>query len=651
LADYSWLGLGAVVEVTSVQPNLKFTLVGTAGGIDPDTGDIYRGLDRFARIKDLLWFNTSTSATVERVQHGYDRAGNRLSRADLADTARLHDELYGYDGLDRITTLNRGTLNSTETGLTAETFAQCWTLDSTGNWAGFRQGNTGSGTWDLIQSRTASTVNEISAISNSVGTAWVQPGYDAAGNMTTIPQPGALGQSYAAVYDAWNRLTRLSSGGNTVAGYQYDGLKRRVVKQRYSAGVLRETRHLYHSTVWQVLEERVGTATTAERQFVWGLRYLDDLVLRDRDTTGGGTLNERFYGVQDPNWNVTALVDSGGVVQERYGYDAYGVPAVLTAGFGGRATSLYDSESRYGGYRWDSEAGLYPVRHRVYHPSLGCWLSRDPLGSASEETNFNRYVLNNPIAFLDPAGLEEEDCCGLDVTVQLPRLLHAARAAFYSLSGKDKVRTCVSMESESGWDIWEFYRAGGGGLSTDRRRDPDEFVLDEYVNVFQEGPCGSGDCQGSVTFIGECYWAAEANYLLWGFARRMCRDFYRDVGAKIKIGGMYDALHYYDVNGQYGGPTITLANTLELVWLYRKLKYGHRDITDPSPRYRSSGSGIPGRLSWTEAGWHREVSYAVSANISARCSPCKTQYRGVLRGYFGRDNDGKPICEFEAPAY
>jgi hypothetical protein len=31
-----------------------------------------------------------------------------------------------------------------------------------------------------------------------------------------------------------------------------------------------------------------STSTSANRQFVWGLRYLDDLSLRDRDTTGGG---------------------------------------------------------------------------------------------------------------------------------------------------------------------------------------------------------------------------------------------------------------------------------------------------------------------------------------------------------------------------
>jgi hypothetical protein len=61
---------------------------------------------------------------------------------------------------------------------------------------------------------------------------------------------------------------------------------------------------------------------TCERQFAWGIRYIDDLLLRGRDPSGIGTLSERFYGLQDPNWNVSALAETSGALQERYGYDA-----------------------------------------------------------------------------------------------------------------------------------------------------------------------------------------------------------------------------------------------------------------------------------------------------------------------------------------
>jgi len=44
LADYSYLGLRSFVETDYTEPEVKYTLVGTAGGNDSDTGDIYHGL-------------------------------------------------------------------------------------------------------------------------------------------------------------------------------------------------------------------------------------------------------------------------------------------------------------------------------------------------------------------------------------------------------------------------------------------------------------------------------------------------------------------------------------------------------------------------------------------------------------------------------
>ena len=82
----------------------------------------------------------------------------------------------------------------------------------------------------MIQNRTSSTVNEITSISTVTGTAWTTPTYDAAGNMTSMPQPASPGQSYSATYDAWNRLVQLTSGGTVVGQYQYDGMNRRTVK-------------------------------------------------------------------------------------------------------------------------------------------------------------------------------------------------------------------------------------------------------------------------------------------------------------------------------------------------------------------------------------------------------------------------------------
>jgi len=203
MADYAYLGLATIVEVDTF-PSLSYTLIGTAGGNDPDTGDIYRGLDRFGRVKDLVWWNSATSTNAARIQHGYDLASNRLWRADLVAEASSagFDELYSYDGLYRLKNLQRGTLANSNTTIQSPKFGQCWTLDMTGNWKGFREDDNGDGVWDLVQSRTANTVNEITNVSNTTGTAWANPAYDHAGNMTSVPKPTAMQSSFTATYDA-----------------------------------------------------------------------------------------------------------------------------------------------------------------------------------------------------------------------------------------------------------------------------------------------------------------------------------------------------------------------------------------------------------------------------------------------------------------
>ena len=40
LAAYSYVGLRSFVETDYTEPDVRYTLIGTAGGDDPNTGDI-----------------------------------------------------------------------------------------------------------------------------------------------------------------------------------------------------------------------------------------------------------------------------------------------------------------------------------------------------------------------------------------------------------------------------------------------------------------------------------------------------------------------------------------------------------------------------------------------------------------------------------
>ncbi len=116
-----------------------------------------------------------------------------------------------------------------------------------------------------------------------------------------------------------------------------------------------------------------------------------------------------LFACQDASFNVTALVDgSDGSVVERYVYDPYGAVTVLDADGSADAdgASDVDSEVLTCGYRFDPETGLYHVRHRVLHATLGRWGSRDP-GEYSDGLALYEYVGGGPAAGLDPYGLYE----------------------------------------------------------------------------------------------------------------------------------------------------------------------------------------------------------------------------------------------------
>ncbi len=336
----------------------------------------------------------------DQFEYGYDRNSNRTSR-DNTLTSGL-DELYAYDNLNRMTNMDRGTLSGGAIASPAK--EQYWTLDPTGNWSGYVTKT--SGTTDLNQSRAHNKVNEIGAVSETAGPAWVDPAHDQAGNMTTVPKPSDLTTGFTAVYDAWNRLVQLKDGTNTVAKYTHDARGRRIVKESYTAGLLIEVRHLYYSNDWQLLEERVGLAVTAERQHVWGIRYVDELVCRDRDVDGlpFNGLEERLYALQDANFDVTALTDTSGTVVERSSYTPYGTRSLHDASFGARASSSYSSDIGHQGLTHDGESGLVYNRNRIYHPALGRFAQRDPLGYV-DGMSLYEYLRSGPVHYTDPSGL------------------------------------------------------------------------------------------------------------------------------------------------------------------------------------------------------------------------------------------------------
>jgi len=366
-----------------------------------------------------------------------------------------------------------------------ESRTQAFGLDQVGNWTTFKDDATDGGTWDLDQDRAHNDANEIdvdnnhanapgASITATAGENWVDPKQDAAGNMIAGPRPASpnhtpgdgktASEEYRLfhVYDAWNRLVAVyedtdDDGTHDTAGtldkliaaYRYDGLHRRIAKLKataydgYNVPTTYERTDYYYTANWQVIQEcfddgiaaasKDNIVTPRKAEYVWCLRYIDAPVVRWHDDDDDGNFTddgEVLYYCNDANMNVTAVMGvSGGTWQvlERYLYDAYGRPRICNADWSNTAVTWANSKKNeilFAGYRYDPETGLYHVRNRPYHPTLGRWTARDLLRYV-DGMNLYESVQSAPSGKRDPFGLTEADKEGEEPT--LTQQTHDAR--------------------------------------------------------------------------------------------------------------------------------------------------------------------------------------------------------------------------------
>ena len=477
LSAYSYNGVGRLVVEDFTQPEVRLDYYGGAAGT-------YAGLDRLGRIKTQLWRDYGASQDRDKYTYDYDHNSNRKYRENNV-TGDKKDELYAYDNLDRLTEFKRGNLNVGKTAIpTADTNrvrGEAWTLTDFGNWSAYKIDYDGDGyddnDGDLTQSREHNLVNETTGIDETKGPSWADPGYSARGNMITVPKPTALTATYKCSYDAWNRLVEVKEqNDNVVAKFEYDGLGRRTKKfintgedQTYD-----HFRHFYYNAGWQIVETRKSTSgentepqtLRPEYQYVWGRRYIDAPILRDENKDSDDYCNEpnddeRLYYLTDANMNVTTLTDTAGDAVERCLYDPYGKVTFMDGSWENAAgESAKDNAILFAGYWRDSDTGLYHVRHRAYHPNLGRWLQRDPLGYV-DSMSLYEYCASRPLSCADPFGelviyAEGAVHCKKAKKKGAEGLLELSLAAHVAL--EDFAKTVPHKEGQAGY-MWVHHHA------------------------------------------------------------------------------------------------------------------------------------------------------------------------------------------------
>ena len=318
----------------------------------------------------------------DRIQYGYDRAGNRTWRKNLV-APENQDQHYLYDPLYQVTEAARGNLNLNQTAIgSIPPQRQTFAYDPSGNWDRYTTAENGVDALD--QTRIHNQANQITQIGGSNAGLL----YDRAGNATQMPPnaAGDWGQHCQLTWDAWNRLVKVEDQDDeVVASYAYDGTTRQTAKTT-EEGVM----HTYYNEKWKAVEERVGSSEDPHLQYLWGARpnHRDELVRRNRDADDSGSLEEKLYCLMD-YFDPTSVTDEEGNVQERYQFSAFGLRSLTDAEWTPQSESEFGFTFGFHGQMLDSETAYYNYGYRSYNPSIGKWMSRDPIKEAGGENLYN----------------------------------------------------------------------------------------------------------------------------------------------------------------------------------------------------------------------------------------------------------------------
>jgi RHS repeat-associated protein len=315
-----------------------------------------------------------------------DQQGRRATQTEvIAGVSKAWT--YAYDNLDRLTGASDGT-------------AETYSYDIFGN----RRSKAKSGVTTAYLYDAAQQLSEIHSGSDAgplIGAAV----HDADGHMTklcevasggTVTNPAgdctASGTGSTTLALVWNALDHLATatrtGANAIAeSYVYDDQGRRIQK---TSGAT-TTSYLYDGE--DIHAEWAGSISGMPAAVYVQGAGIDEPLLRLTGSTNGPAATEAAY-LQDGLGSVIGTANVTGTLTATQRFDAWGN---RTASSGTTPTYGYTG-------REPDATGLEFYRNRYYHPGLGRFASRDPMGMADSVSPY-AYVANNPVNLIDPNGL------------------------------------------------------------------------------------------------------------------------------------------------------------------------------------------------------------------------------------------------------
>lgn len=311
--------------------------------------------------------------------YAYDPQGaiNKWTRSFRVGTT-VGDQSFTYDGIDQ---LRSSTVQQSANTLTSFTYDYDLGM------------NRSAATMDGLQ--VASTNNNLNQLTFE-DEAWTSANpnptyqrtfsYDMNGNLSRVTSLNELTQqSFASdfVFDGFDQLASILRSGNARTDFAYDGLGRRVR-----------------------MAESVNGALQSQREFLWdGMTLVGEVSGNQiRRYYPQGVLDAggmKYYFAKDHLGSIRQVLDASGAVVGNYQYDPYGRRTTISE------TGPYQTDLGFTGYYLHKPTGHWMSPTRLYRPSSGRWISRDPIAEAGG-VNLYGYVWNDPASLIDRSGMTPE---------------------------------------------------------------------------------------------------------------------------------------------------------------------------------------------------------------------------------------------------
>ena len=212
---------------------------------------------------------------------------------------------------------------------------------------------------------------------------------------------GDMSYAYNSIGQMIRQTSSASPAGITEYAYDSYGYINSIKK---NGSLITYTLDALHRRIKRITNDSV-LSYTYEGQNITSVKDGGDRLLRQyiydaKNKVIAVVIDKQVYSViRDSQNSIVALADENSAIVEKYIYDDWGAPT-------GDA-SKFSSDFLFNGYFYDADAGLYLLGPRAYDPSIGRFLSKDPLPGELENTlsqNEYIYALNDPINYADPTG-------------------------------------------------------------------------------------------------------------------------------------------------------------------------------------------------------------------------------------------------------